>query len=213
MSKIIYTIGYAGFDIDNFIKTLNQYKISFLIDVRSMPQSSYYENFNKPNLSNVLSVHNIIYRNYSKEFGARQLDKNYYSDGVLDFVKFAKSPQFLEGIRKIEEGVKLGYVFVLMCAEKRPEDCHRNIMIARQFHLRGYEIRNILDDGTYINQDMIEKILLDKYFPHREQLSLFDELSTEEMINQSYQKRNREIGYRLESVGEYDEQNLHNRIY
>ena len=202
MSKIIYTIGYAEFNIDNFIKTLNQYKISFLIDVRSMPQSSYYENFNKPNLSNVLSVHNIIYRNYSKEFGARQLDKNYYSDGVLDFVKFAKSPQFLEGIRKIEEGVKLGYVFVLMCAEKRPEVCHRCIMIARQFYLRGYEIRHILEDGTYINQNSVEQILLNKYFPNRNQLSLFDGLSIQEMIEQSYRRCNLEIGYRLESIEE-----------
>ena len=211
--KEIYTIGYSGFTIENFLKTLKYYKISCLVDVRSMPKSAYFTDFNKSNLSNTLSKHKIIYRNYAEEFGARQLEKQYYTDDILDFEKFTKSPQFIKGFQKIETGMRLNYSFALMCAEKRPEDCHRNIMIARQFYLHGYEVRNILEDGTYINQDMIEKILLDKYFPHREQLSLFDELSTEEMINQSYKKRNREIGYRLESVGEYDEQNLHNRIY
>ena len=97
---------------------------------------------------------------------------------------FVVASQFLEGIRKIEEGVKLGYVFVLMCAEKRPEVCHRCIMIARQFYLRGYEIRHILEDGTYINQNSVEQILLNKYFPNRNQLSLFDGLSIQEMIEQ-----------------------------
>ena len=202
MSKIIYTIGYAGFNIDNFIKTLHEYKISCLIDVRSIPKSAYYEDFNKSNLSNVLNVHNIIYRNYAKEFGARQSDENYYTNGVLDFIKFAKSPQFLEGIQKVEEGIKLGYTFVLMCAEKRPEVCHRCIMVARQFYLRGYEIRNIFEDGTYINQYAVEQILLNKYFPNRNQLSLFDNLTEQEMIEQSYRKCNLEIGYRLESVEE-----------
>lgn len=201
----IYTIGYSGFTIENFVKTLQHYKISCLIDVRSMPKSIYFTDFNKSNLTAVLNNHNIIYRNYAEEFGARQLDEEYYTDDVLDFEKFAKSPQFLAGVQKIEAGMKLNYSFVLMCAEKRPEDCHRNIMIARQFHLRGYEVRNILEDGTYIKQDMVENILLNKYFSHRDQLSLFEELSEEEMIEQSYQKRNREIGYRLESVDEYNE--------
>ena len=200
----IYTIGYSGFNINEFIKTLQNYGISCLIDVRSMPKSAYFVDFDKINLSSMLNKYKILYRNYSKEFGARQLDEQFYTDGTLDFTKFAKSPQFLEGIRKIEEGMKLGYKFVLMCAEKRPEECHRNIMVARQFHLRGYEVCNILEDGTYIKQEAVEKILLNKYFPHRDQLSLFDNLSEEEMIEQSYQRCNREIGYRLESVGEYD---------
>lgn len=200
--NIIYTIGYSGFNIDNFIKTLQLYRISCLIDVRSTAKSAYFVDFNKTNLSNTLNMHKILYRHYDKEFGARQLDEQYYTEGVLDFVKFAKSPQFLDGIRKIETGMQLGYTFVLMCAEKRPEDCHRNIMIARQFHLRGYEIRNILDDGNYIRQDVVENILLNKYFPDRNQMSLFEQLDPQEMIEQSYWKRNLEIGHHLQDDGE-----------
>ena len=91
------------------------------------------------------------------------------------------------------------YSFVLMCAEKDPSTCHRNIMVAREFHSLGYEIRNILSDGTYETQRSIEERLVNKYFPNRNQMSLFgDDLTWDEMVIKSYELRNNEIGYRID---------------
>ena len=194
----IYTIGYSGFEVEDFVKVLSRYKISCLVDVRSLPQSAYFKDFNKENISRRLKQKNILYRHYAREFGARQTDENFYTDGILDFSKFALSPQFLDGVHKIEKGMELGYTFALMCAEKRPENCHRCILVSREFYRLGYEVRHILDGGNYIHQDDVEEILINKYFPDRKQISLFGELSREEMVNRSYAARNLEIGYKTE---------------
>lgn len=199
--KQIYTIGYSCFDINEFISVLKKYNITCLVDVRSNPHSKFYVDYNKENLEAVLQKNNILYRNYVKEFGARQEENKYYTDEILDFAKFVKSDSFISGIKKIESGIKMGYTFVLMCAEKDPSTCHRNIMIAKEFYNRGYIVKNILSDTTIETQDNIEKRLLDCYFPHRTQLTLFgDDLTEEQMIEECYKKRNHEIGFKLENL-------------
>ena len=210
MSEIC-TIGYFGFAIEDFIETLKKYAITCLVDVRSLPKSAYYKDYDKKNLSVVLKKNEIIYRNYAKEFGARQTDKKFYTDGVLDFDKFSASEQFISGVEKIEKGMELGYKFALMCAEKRPETCHRNILIAKKFHELGYIVKNILPGGNFITQEDVEKILLDKYFPDRNQFSLFEEISEAEMIRQSYKKQSFEIAYRGDDNSNEDD--LHDRFH
>ncbi len=196
--KDIYTIGYSCFKIDQFIKVLKKYRITSLIDVRSNPNSKFYEDYNQINLEKILRSHGIIYRNYKEEFGARQEDKKYYKKGYLDFGEYTKSKQFLDGVRKVEAGIALNYVFAFMCAEKDPSTCHRNIMVARKFHQLGYNIKNILADGAIELQESVEQRLVEHYFPNRKQLSIFsDNLSWKEMVNKSYEYRNSEIGYKI----------------
>lgn len=210
MSEEIFTIGYSGFTLDKFLDVLKKYVVTCVVDVRSLPKSAHFPEYNRENLSRVLNHHNILYRNYIKEFGARQTDRKFFTDGILDFDKFTASPQFLDGIKKIETGMDRGYTFALMCAEKRPEDCHRCIMVARKFHELSYDVKHILADGSTIEQSGVEKILLDKYFPKRNQLSLFEAPNEEELIRQAYHKRNMEIGYKPE---ESNESNFYNRFY
>jgi uncharacterized protein (DUF488 family) len=195
----IYTIGYSCFKLNEFIDVLQKYNITSLIDVRSNPNSKFYEDYNQYNLEKFLESHGIIYRNYKSEFGARQEDTTYYTNGYLDFDRYTKSSSFLNGVKKVEIGMKLNFVFVLMCAEKDPSTCHRNIMVARKFHKLGYNIKNILADGSFETQESVEQRLVEQYFPYRNQLSLFSEnLTWEEMVNKSYKYRNSEIGYRID---------------
>lgn len=199
MNKVIYTIGYSGFTLNEFIDVLKKYKITSLIDVRSNPNSKFYPSYNRENLERILRLNGIVYRNYREEFGARQEDRKYYKKGYLDFNEYTQSNSFLNGVRKVEVGMARNYVVALMCAEKDPSTCHRTIMVARKFHELGYTIKNILADGSYELQESIERRLVDHYFPDRKQLSLFSEcLSWKEMVNKSYELRNSEIGYRLD---------------
>ena len=96
----IYTIGYSCFEINEFINILKLYKINALIDVRSTPASKMYSDYNKEQLSALLKEKGIVYRNYKREFGARQENINYFTDGYLDFEKFTKSDIFISGIKK-----------------------------------------------------------------------------------------------------------------
>jgi len=207
----ICTIGYSGFDIKNFVEVLKKYSVTCLIDVRSLPKSAYFKDYDMKNLSVILKKNGIIYRNYAREFGARQTDKKFYTKDALDFDKFSASEQFMSGVEKIEKGMALGYKFALMCAEKRPEICHRNILAAKKFHELGYIIQNILSDGSFITQEDVEKILLDKYFPDRNQFSLFEKISEAEMIHQSYKNQSLKIAYRGEE--NFDENDLYDRFH
>lgn len=199
MNKMIYTIGYSSFKIEEFIKILKNYKINGLIDVRSNPNSKFYTDYNLVNLQKTLQDNNIIYRNYKNEFGARQENASYFdAEGYLSFKKFVKSDAFLNGVNKIQNSVNQGYIIAIMCAEKDPINCHRNIMVARELNKLGFDIRNIIHDGTFETQDIIDKRMVDKYFPNRNQVSLFDDnLTWEEMVDKSYEYRNSEIGYRI----------------
>jgi len=198
----VFTIGYATFNIDDFIKELKSHKISHLIDVRSNPVSEYYQDYNSFNLEPKLKQHNILYENLALEFGARQENKEFFSEsGFVDFKKVTQSEQFKNGLTKIKDGLEQGTNFVLMCAEKDPINCHRSIMITHAMQKNGIDVFNIMQDRQIQSQSEIDKRLLDIYFPDRNQLKLFTESSDEqELIEQAYKKQNEKIGYRLEQA-------------
>ena len=199
--KNIYTIGYTAFKIDDFISVLKKYNITCVIDVRSLAYSQHYPDYNKEVLNKVLKSNGIVYRNYSAEFGARQTEKCYLSPkGYLDFNKYVRSDRFESGYQKILTGIEMGYTFVLMCAETDPIDCHRSIMLGREFYKRGFEVKNILKSGEILLQGELEERLLDKYFSTRNQFSIFDDNKDEgQLIKEAYDLRNEEIGYKDES--------------
>lgn len=196
----IYTIGYTAFDIEEFINILKGYNIKCIIDVRSSPFSQFYQDYNKTILETKLKSENIKYRNYVDEFGARQNKIEYYhSDGYLDFNKFLKSENFNDGVNKIEKGIEIGYSFCLMCAEADPINCHRSIMVGRGLKNACFEVRHILKDGSIETQDALEQRLLNTFFKNRNQISMFSEMkSDEQLINEAYDIKNKEIGFRKE---------------
>jgi uncharacterized protein (DUF488 family) len=197
--NVIYTIGYTAFKIEEFVDVLNENRISCVIDVRSSPISIHYPEYNKRIIQGTLKKHNIEYRNYAFEFGARQTDTQFYStNGYLDFNKYVCSQSFNEGYKKILAGIDKNYIFALMCAEKDPINCHRAIMIGHEFNKRGFIVKNILYNKNIETQEEIDMRLLDIYFPDRDQLTLFGSNENEnELIDCSYKKRNAEIGYKL----------------
>ena len=189
--KEIFTIGYVSYQPEEMAKVLGSFGISCLIDVRSNPHSAYYTQFDKEVLSEELKKHGILYRNYWREFGARQEDPRYYSkEGYLDFSLYTKSEQFQQGIQKMEQGMQMGYTFALMCAEKDPMTCHRAIMIGKALKEQGFTVKHILyPDQIETQQEMEQRGIGD-------QLSFF---SDEQRIEEFYQAQNRKIGYRMDS--------------
>ncbi len=204
MIDTVYTIGYSGFLINDFICTIKSNNISLIIDVRSQPYSQYFSDYNKEILEHKLESQGIHYRNYFSEFGARQDERQYYSsNGYLDFELYAKSPSFLNGIEKLIKSMAKGYKFALMCAEKDPSKCHRTILVAKAFHDSGYKIIHLLPNNEKMTQEDVDNQLVEKYFPNRNQITLFDEnLSQKDYVKQAYRKRNAEIGYSIEEENE-----------
>ncbi len=197
---MIYTIGYTSFDLANFIEVLNYYGINCIIDVRSLPYSQYYSMYNKDKLQSVLKNQNILYRNYVKEFGARQTNAKYLGDnGQVDFCKFRTSEIFKSGVEKVKRGMELNYKFCLMCAETDPLTCHRSILLSKGIQDEGIAIKHILKDKSLETHAELEERLIQMYFPSNNQLSLFDtHHSQAELLEQSYVLQNKNIGYYAE---------------
>ena len=59
--KKIYTIGHSTHTLEEFTEMLQSFKIQHLVDVRGMPGSNKYPQFNKENLEVVLPQVGIAY--------------------------------------------------------------------------------------------------------------------------------------------------------
>jgi len=161
----IFTIGYAGFTEGTLLERLKALGIAAVVDVRSEPHSVRFPDFCKERLERRLPQEGLFYLPFGREFGARQKDPAYLlpGTGYLDFEKFAKSPLFSEGTRRILHGLGKGMSIALLCAEKEPGECHRGVMISRYFHEQGIAVRHLLPLAEKTQAD-VEAELLAKYF-------------------------------------------------
>lgn len=196
--KKIYTIGHSQHNVDYFIDMLKTYNINYLIDVRSMPFSQYASSYNKDILKATLIPCNINYAFMGEYFGARPKNTNLYSEkGYLDFNKMKNSNTFLRGMENVLKGIEQGNRIAFMCTEKDPIECHRAILVGNAFYEQGIDVEHILANNTLQNHSVLNKRLVDIYFPDRNQLSLFDNenLSDKECLIEAYKKQNEKIGY------------------
>jgi len=232
MAEKIYTIGYSGFhETGDFVAVLKQYGIQILIDVRSSPFSAYYENYNRDRISPELKRNGIYYANYAVQFGARQERTCFYKNGRLDFETFSKSEQFLEGIRNVEKSKAViclmcaekhpdechRTVLVARVLRDRGNTVEHIVPADREItkntdsalldsgdnERQRAEYEVLPTDTVTISQEEIDELLLNKYFPDRDQMSLFSEINSmthEDYITEAYRRRNDEIGYKQEDL-------------
>jgi uncharacterized protein (DUF488 family) len=105
----IYTIDHSTHSMDDFITMLQFFDIKNVVDIRSLPGSRKYPQFNKENLETILPANGINYI-YMKELGGRRkvrLDskntrwKNLSFRGYADYMEtddFRKAVVMLERI-------------------------------------------------------------------------------------------------------------------
>ena len=169
MSKrLVYSIGYSGYGNNpaDLIAELKKRMINVLIDVRSNPYSAQFSSYNKEVLEELLSKHNIQYRNYAKYFGAKQESAAFYSkfdgkDSRIDYDIFMESSQFKKGVENMIIIVDRGYTPVIMCSEKDPVNCHRAIMVTRSlFQKKGFDVKHIVPDKKDETQIELEKRMI-----------------------------------------------------
>ena len=143
----IFTIGHSNHGLDQFIRLLEEHRISAVADVRSVPYSKRQPQFNRETLKNELKERGIQYVFLGKELGARSEDPKCYDDGRVQYRKLAVTDLFRSGINRVLEGSRKMSI-ALMCAEKEPLDCHRTILVARELVALGMEVNHILADGA-----------------------------------------------------------------
>ena len=191
MYNNLYTIGYSGYNIDDFISSLIKADVNAVVDVRSSPFSKMFPDFNKDKIYLSLKKYHIYYIPMSTQLGARPHNYEVYTDNHVDFIKMSESSSFLAGCSRIKEGL-LNYTVCLMCSERDPVTCHRAILVSHTIKKIYPEINifHILPNKIETNKEMETRLL---NITKCDQLSLIGG----SLIDEAYLKQGKKIAYRL----------------
>lgn len=146
MNKV-YSLGHSNISIEEFINSLIDIDIKYLIDVRSDPTSSYVPHFNRDNLEKSLEKKQIQYFYCGRELGGRQ---------EIQFDKYTYTSEYEEAIKNIVKIITLGKS-AIMCSEKDYKNCHRKF-ISETLLKQGYDVIQIkFDKNKQIAQSNINR--------------------------------------------------------
>ena len=196
-TRTLFTVGHSSHPPDYFLELLQDYKITCLIDVRSVAASAYNPQFNKEPLAAFLRSNGITYLHFSKEFGARHTDPHLLDhDGKVDFEKVRNSDHFKEGIQRLTQGLENGFTIAMMCSEADPLDCHRFSMISFALVEQGFEVNHILKDKSLASNEQLEKALFKKFYKKLPVPTVFEPYITiQDQIKTAYRLKNQEIAF------------------
>ena len=163
----IWTIGHSTRNIDEFISLLEKNGIKLLVDVRSLPGSKRYPQFNKEALAKSLREHGIRYEHFPELGGRRKPNADsrntvWRNASFRGYADYMETEQFHKGVERLlalaaqgaaawaaAESKRDGWETVtpgtaIMCAEAVWWRCHRSL-ISDYLKARGIEVIHILD--------------------------------------------------------------------
>lgn len=146
----IYTIGYEGIDINRFMKCMEFFKVTKLIDVREVTLSRK-KDFSKNALHDLLMEHGIDYISI-KELGTpKKLREKLRTTGNYEgffeeYRSYLKDKEHL--LLEILNLINDNQTVALMCYEKDHNKCHRKII--------AEEIQRIDNNGLQILQMLVK---------------------------------------------------------
>ena len=169
MTIPLYTIGYGARSIEQFIALLQQYRVEYLVDIRSRPYSRFQQQFSKQNLEQALKEQHIHYMFMGDSLGGRTSDETCYIDGKVNYARLQEKDFYQQGIQRLQNALTKQLYVALMCAEARPQECHRSKLIGNTLVNRGIEVLHIDENGATQTQEAVNNSHLNG------QLSLFNE--------------------------------------
>jgi uncharacterized protein (DUF488 family) len=145
----IWTIGHSTRTIEEFISLLKGNDIKLLVDVRSLPGSKRYPQFNKEALSDSLNKAGIRYERFPELGGRRKAkpeSKNtaWRNASFRGYADHMETDEFRKGIERLLDLTAKAGPAAIMCAEAVWWRCHRSL-ISDYLKACGIEVMHILD--------------------------------------------------------------------
>jgi uncharacterized protein (DUF488 family) len=146
-SATLLTIGHSNLSADRFMALLTSAGVTAVADVRSIPFSRWCPWFSAKALAQRLAGEGIAYIALGEQLGGRPRDPKLYRNGVADYEAMAARPEFVAGLERVVDEIARHRV-CLLCAERKPLDCHRCLLVGRALAERGLMLGHIRADGT-----------------------------------------------------------------
>lgn len=145
MSRILFTIGYEGAEISQFLRTLRECGVQRVIDIRDVPVSRK-PGFSKGSLSAALEKEGIAYSHLKSlgdpKAGRDAMRRGDYAAFVEIYDAHLASEESQDALR---DAVQIAQTdtSVLLCFERSPKECHRTIVAIEMSKAADFEIQNL----------------------------------------------------------------------
>jgi uncharacterized protein (DUF488 family) len=145
----IWTIGHSTRNIDDFISLLEANEIRLLADVRSLPGSKRYPQFNKETLAQSLNARRICYEHFPELGGRRKPNAGsrntaWRNASFRGYADYMETEEFRKGVERFLALAREAGPAAITCAEAVWWRCHRSL-ISDYLKARSIEVIHILD--------------------------------------------------------------------
>jgi uncharacterized protein (DUF488 family) len=149
MISRIWTIGHSTRTIDIFISLLEENGIKLVADVRSLPGSKRYPQFNREMLARSLTERGIRYEHFPELGGRRKARKDsrntaWRNASFRGYADHMETEEFHKGVERLVDLAAESGPAAIMCAEAVWWRCHR-ALISDYLKVRGIDVMHILD--------------------------------------------------------------------
>jgi uncharacterized protein (DUF488 family) len=143
---VVLTIGHSTRTLETFIKLLQAHEVQLLVDVRTIPRSRHYPQFNQETLPGALRSAGIKYAHLGGLGGLRHPRRDSPNTGWRNpsfrgYADYLGTAEFEANLERVKEMAKRQIV-AIMCAEAVPWRCHRSL-ISDALLVQGIEVRHI----------------------------------------------------------------------
>lgn len=135
MSQKIYTIWHSTHPIEEFIEMLQAYNIQTLVDVRSLPWSRAFPQYNSETLADTLHQHGVRYVYLKDLWGRRKVlpgshNTAWHNKSFQWYADYMETDQWLQAVKELEQ-IAIESRTAYMCAEAVWRRCHRSMISDR----------------------------------------------------------------------------------
>lgn len=149
-THIIYTIGHSTHSLDEFLNMLRSFDIKILADIRSLPGSRRFPQFDMENIKISLEETGIQYIHLADLGGRRKMKKDsknnrWNNDSFRGYADYMETKEFENAIVKLEH-IALEQPTAYMCSEAVWWRCHRS-MVSDYLKAKGWAVLHIMATG------------------------------------------------------------------
>jgi len=145
----IYTLGHSNRSLDELLEIMSAWKVELLVDVRSLPGSRKFPQFNSESLATVLGDKGIEYLHLKRLGGLRKkqavesVNRAWESAAFRNYADYMQTEEFQAGLSELVDLAERTQT-AIMCAEAVPWRCHRQLISDALVGLRHIDVFHIL---------------------------------------------------------------------